>query len=64
MIEEPSELAVEAHDCQCALVGAPIGTTSVCQLPGGPSLKIDPQPIEAVSLQFCLMLLCQIYDID
>jgi len=61
MIEEAWELAIEAQDCQRALAGAPVGTPSVCQLPGGPSLKIDPQTREAVSLEFCLMLLYQTY---
>ena len=37
---------------------------SVCQLPSGPSLKIDPQTWEAVCLGFCSTLLFQIYDID
>jgi len=43
MVEEAWKLAIEAKDCQRALAGAPVGTPSVCQLPGGPSLKIDPQ---------------------
>jgi len=59
MVEEAWKLAIEAQDRQRALAGAPIGTPSVCQLPGGPSLKIDPQIREAVSLEFCLMLLYQ-----
>jgi hypothetical protein len=42
MVEEAWELAIEAQDRQHALAGAPVGTPSVCQLPGGPSLKIDP----------------------
>ena len=57
MVEEAWKLAIEAQDRQRALAGAPVGTPSVCQLPGGPSLKIDPQTREAVSLEFCLMLL-------
>ena len=57
MVEEAWKLAIEAQDCQRALAGAPVGTPSVCQLPSGPSLKIDPQTREAVSLEFCLMLL-------
>jgi hypothetical protein len=57
MVEEAWKLAIEAQDHQRALAGTPIGTPSVCQLPGGPSLKIDPQTREAVSLEFCLMLL-------
>jgi len=61
VVEETWELAIEAQDRQRALAGAPVGTPSVCQLPGGPSLKIDPQTREAVSLEFCLMLLYQTY---
>ena len=43
MVEEDWKLLIEAQDCQRALAGASVGTPSVCQLPGGPSLKIDPQ---------------------
>jgi hypothetical protein len=32
-----------ALDHQQALAGAPVGTPSVCQLPGGPLLNIDLQ---------------------
>jgi len=61
MVKEAWKLDIEAQDRQQALAGAPAGTPSVCQLPSGPSLKIDPQTREAVSLGFCLMLLYQIY---
>jgi len=61
MVEEAWKLAIEAQDRQRALAGAPVGTPSVCQLPGGPSLIIDLQTREAVSLEFCLMLLYQTY---
>jgi len=61
MVEEAWKLAIEAQDRQRALAGASEGPPSVCQLPGGPSLKIDPQTREAVSLEFCLMLLYQTY---
>jgi len=64
IIEEAWKLAIEAQDCQQALAGAPAGTPSVCQLPSGPSLKIDLQTREAVSFGFCSMLFYQIYDID
>jgi len=64
MVEEAWKLAIDAQDRQRALAGAPVGTPSVCQLPGGPSLKIDPQTREAASLGFCLILLYQILDID
>jgi len=43
MVDEAWQLAIEAQDRQRALAGAPVGAPSVCQLPGGPSLKIDPQ---------------------
>jgi len=41
MVNEAWKLAIEAQDRLRALAGAPVGTPSVCQLPGGPSLKID-----------------------
>jgi len=53
MVEEAWKLAIEAQDRQRAFTGAPVGMPSICQLPGGPSLKIDPQTREAVSLGFC-----------
>jgi len=55
MVDEAWKLAIEVQDCQRALAGAPVGTQSVCQLPGGPSLEIDPQTREAVSVYsvFC-----------
>jgi len=52
MVEEAWKLAIEAKDHKWALAGAPVGTPSVCQLPGGPSLKIDPQKPESVSFEF------------
>ena len=61
MVVEAWKLVIEAHDCQRASPGAPVGTPSVCQLPSGPCLTIDPQTREAVSLEFCLMLLHQSY---
>jgi hypothetical protein len=42
MIDEAWQLAIEAQDRQRALAGAPVCAPSVCQLPGGASLKIDP----------------------
>jgi len=55
MVVEAWKLAIEAQDRQPALAGAPVGTPSVCQLPGGRSLKIDPQTREAVCVYsvFC-----------
>jgi len=55
MVDEAWHLAIDAQDRQRALAGASVGTLSVCQLPGGPSLKIDPQTREAVSVNsvFC-----------
>jgi hypothetical protein len=50
MVDEAWQLAIEAQDHQRALAGAPVGTPSVCQLPGGPSLKIDPQTQEAINV--------------
>jgi hypothetical protein len=58
MVDKAWKLAIEAQDRQRALAGAPVGTPSVCQLPGGPSLKIDPQTREAVGLHsvFCFSI--------
>jgi hypothetical protein len=61
MVDEAWKLVIKAQDCQRALAGTPVGTSSVCQLPGGPSLKIDPQLPEAVSLELCSMVLYQTY---
>jgi hypothetical protein len=61
MVEEAWTLVIEAQDRQRALAGAPEGTPSVWQLPGGPSLEIDLQTPEAVSLEFSFMLLYQTY---
>jgi hypothetical protein len=52
MVDEAWQLAIEAQDRQRALAGAPVGAPSVCQLPGGPSLRIDPQTREAVNVNF------------
>ena len=56
MVEEVWKLPIEFQDHQRALAGAPEGTPSVCQLPGGPSLNIDPQTRESLSLEICSML--------
>jgi len=53
IVEEAWKLAIEAQDRQQVLAGASVGIQSVCQLPGGTSLKIDPQIREAVSIEFC-----------
>ena len=58
MVDEAWQLAIEAQDRQPALAGAPVGAPSMYQLPGGPSLKIDPQTREAVSVYsaFCSLI--------
>jgi len=50
MLDEAWKLAIEAQDRQRVLAGAPVSTPSVCQLPGGPSLKIDPLTRGAISV--------------
>jgi hypothetical protein len=52
MVDEAWQLAIEAQDRQRPLAVAPVGAPSVCQLPGDPSLKIDPLTREAVSVYF------------
>jgi hypothetical protein len=42
-VEEAFKLTIEVQDRQWALVGAPVGMPSVCQLPGSPYFKIDLQ---------------------
>jgi hypothetical protein len=61
IVEEAWKLAIKAEDSQQALAGTPVGTPSVCQLPGGPSLTIDLQTQKAASLEICLMLVYQTY---
>ena len=48
IVDEALKLAIELQDHQQALAGAPVGTPKVCQLPGGPSLKIDLQTHQVV----------------
>jgi hypothetical protein len=43
MVDARWQLAIAAQDCEYAVAGVPVGTPSVCQLPGGSSLKINPQ---------------------
>jgi hypothetical protein len=55
MVDEAWKLAIEAQGRQQAIAGSPVGTSSVCQSPSGPSHKIDPQTREAVRVYsvFC-----------
>jgi len=50
MVDRAWKVAIEAQDHQQACAGAPVGAPSLGQLLGGPSLKIDPQTREAVSV--------------
>jgi hypothetical protein len=54
MVDQTLQPGIEAQNRQRALAGAPVDTPSVCQLPGDPSLKIDRQTPEAVSLYSAL----------
>jgi len=58
IIDESWKLAIEAEHCQWALPGTSVGTSSVCQLPGGPSVIIDPQTRETVRVYsiFCSLI--------
>jgi hypothetical protein len=66
MVTEAWNPTIEAQDHQWALAGARIGAPAMCQLPGGPSLKINPQTQEAVCVYsvFCsfirLLMICSI----
>ena len=55
MVDEAWKLAIEAQDRQRALAGPLVGAPSVCQLPSGSCIEVDPQPREAVSVYsvFC-----------
>jgi hypothetical protein len=61
MVVEALKVVIEAQDGQRVLAGSPVCTPSVCQLLGSPSLKIDPQTRQTVSLEFCLMPLYLTY---
>ena len=50
MVDDAWNHVIEAQNRQWAFVGAPIGIPSVCQLPSGPSLEINLQTREAVSI--------------
>jgi len=58
MVDKAWKVAIEAQDHQRACAGATVGAPSLCQLLGGPSLKIDPQTREAVSVYsvFCSLI--------
>ena len=64
LVEDALKPAIKDQDCPWASAGAPIGTSSVSELPSRPSLKIDLQLQEAVSFGFSLVLLHQTYYID
>lgn len=64
MVEHALQLAIDAQDSQQALARTPVGIPSVRQLPGSPSLKLDLQTRESVTLGFHLALLNQVSDID
>jgi hypothetical protein len=58
IVDKACQLAIEAQERQRALAGAPVGTPSVCHLPGGPSLIIIPQNSDALSVYsvFCFLI--------
>jgi len=60
IVDEDSQLAIEAHDCQRALTDAPMCTPSMSEFPVGPSPQIDLQTGRAVSVYsvFCFLIGC------
>jgi len=64
MVETASKPAIEAQYDQRKLPGRTVDTPSDCELLSGPSPKIDPQTREAVYVGYCLMLFCQISEIN
>jgi len=57
-VDEASKVSIDAQHRRRALAGAAVGTPFVCQFPSGPSLEIDLQPQEAVSVDcvFCFSI--------
>ena len=55
MVDKAWKVPIEPQDSQRELAGAPVDSPSVCELPSGPSLEINPQTREAVSIYsvFC-----------
>ena len=48
MVDKALKLSIETKDCQRESAGAPFGTSSMCELPRGPSVKFDWRTQEAV----------------
>jgi len=63
LVEEAWILAIEAEDDERSLADAWVGIPAMCSLPGGLFLLIDLQTLDAVSIGFCLIFLCQIYNV-
>ena len=49
-VDKAWKLPIKVQNVQRALAGATVSTPSVWQLPGGPSLNIDPQTWQAISV--------------
>jgi hypothetical protein len=58
IVDDTWQLAIEAQDCQRASTGDPVDTPSACQLPCSPSLTMDLQSRQAVSVNtvFCSLI--------
>jgi len=50
IVDKAWKLSIVTQDRQWALAGASVDTPSACQLPRGPSLRIDPHTREALSV--------------
>jgi len=64
VVNETQKQAVEAWDGQQTYAVSCVGAPSECWLPSSWLFKMDLQTWEAVSYEFCLILLYQTYDID
>jgi len=64
MVEEALKLAIEAQDHQRTLTGVSVSTPYLGQFPSSLSLIIYLETQEAVSLQFCSIILYQAYNLN
>jgi len=63
-VDNTRKLAIQDHDPQWELAGAPVDTPSVCDYPGCPSLHIDQELRTAYCLEFWEIFIYQTYDVD
>jgi hypothetical protein len=52
IFDEAWKQAIEAQYPWRAFASPAVGAPLVCQLPGGPSLQLDPQTLESVGVNY------------